>query len=101
MCGITTDVCLLFPALSAVQEGYDVYAVTDCSGCFNKQAETACILRMTQAGVKMTSWGSVASELLNDWSLPVGTELGKTLAEHLIALGYVANNMQGAHEELA
>jgi len=29
MAGIVTDVCLLFPALSAVAEGYDVYAVID------------------------------------------------------------------------
>lgn len=56
--GITTNVCLQFPALSAVQAGYDVYAIVDASGCFNALAETAAMLRMTQAGVKVTDWSA-------------------------------------------
>src|SRR5947199_6973797 len=30
--GISTDVCLAFPAMSAVAEGYSAYAVVDASG---------------------------------------------------------------------
>lgn len=32
MAGVTTDVCLAFPAIAAVKDGYDVYAVYDISG---------------------------------------------------------------------
>ena len=40
MAGITTDVCLAFPAITAVGKGYDVYAVIDASGAFTvKQGE--------------------------------------------------------------
>src|SRR5262249_20279392 len=40
MTGITTDVCLAFPAITAVGKGYDVYAIIDASGAFTvKQGE--------------------------------------------------------------
>ena len=40
MTGITTDVCLAFPAITATGKGYDVYAVIDASGAFTiKQGE--------------------------------------------------------------
>ena len=34
--GVVTDVCVAFPALQAVEEGFDVFAVTDASGTFNE-----------------------------------------------------------------
>lgn len=91
--GITTDVCLLFPALSAVAAGYDVYAVVDASGSFNPQTELAAMMRMTQAGVKVTGWTSVAAELQRDWALPVAQEAGKVLAQYLTPIGYLADNL--------
>lgn len=91
--GITTDVCLLFPALAAVEAGYDVYAVVDASGSFNPQTELAAMLRMTQAGVKVTGWTSVAAELQRDWALPVAQEAGKVLGRYLTPIGYLAGNM--------
>src|SRR5258707_12601714 len=46
MTGITTDVCLSFPAITAVGKGYDVYAVIDASGAFTvKQGELG-VMRM-------------------------------------------------------
>lgn len=47
MAGVVTDVCLMFPALSAVAEGYDVYAVVDASGTWNDAVAQASIHRMT------------------------------------------------------
>lgn len=94
MAGITTDVCLLFPALSAVQAGYDVYAVIDASGSFNAQAETAAIARLSQAGVKVANWSSVAAELQHDWALPVSEQVGQMLAEQLTAMNYLADNLK-------
>ena len=50
MAAITTDVCLLFPALAATKAGYDVYAVIDASGTWSAAAEFATVMRLTQAG---------------------------------------------------
>ena len=65
--GVVTDVCVAFPALSAIEAGYDVYAVVDASGTFNKDVRDGALLRMTQAGVQTMNWFSVACELHRDW----------------------------------
>ncbi|MEO1427776.1 MAG: isochorismate family cysteine hydrolase YcaC [Cyanobacteria bacterium J06632_19] len=65
--GIVTDVCVAFPALSAIEDGYEVFVVVDASGTFNKDVRDAALMRMQAAGVQMMSWFSVASELHRDW----------------------------------
>lgn len=92
MAGIVTDVCLLFPALAAVEEGYDVYAVIDASGTWNKTVQEVTVQRLTQAGVKVTTWASVLAELMNDWRSEHGEALGQVLAEHTTKYGYVMNS---------
>jgi len=82
MAGIVTDVCLMFPAISAVAEGYDVYAVVDASGTWNKAVADAAIHRMTQAGVKVATWASVLAEVMDDWRSEYGMALGGVLGEH-------------------
>ncbi|QUM78093.1 isochorismatase family protein [Moritella sp. 24] len=82
MAGIVTDVCLMFPAISAVAEGYDVYAVVDASGTWNKSVADASIHRMTQAGVKVATWASVLAEVMDDWRSEKGMELGGILGQH-------------------
>src|SRR3954453_6574723 len=62
MAGVVTDVCVAFPALSALREGYEGFVVTDASGTFNKSVRDAALMRMQQAGAVMTSWFAVACE---------------------------------------
>ena len=92
MAGIVTDVCLMFPALSAVEEGYDVYAVIDASATWNKTVQQASIHRLTQAGVKVTTWASVLAEIMSDWRSDKGMELGQVLADHTTSYNYVMNS---------
>jgi hypothetical protein len=68
MAGVSSDVCLTFPALGATRDGYDVYAVMDASGTFNQHALMASMFRMSQAGVKIANATMVVSEMLADWS---------------------------------
>jgi len=49
--GISTELCLAFPAISATAEGYDAYAAIDASGAFSQAKREAGLLRMQQAGV--------------------------------------------------
>ncbi|MCL9782496.1 isochorismatase family protein [Vibrio sp. S4M6] len=92
MAGIVTDVCLLFPALAAVEEGYDVYAVIDASGTWNKTVQEVTVQRLVQAGVKVTTWASVLAELMNDWRSDYGDALGRVLADHTTKYSYVMNS---------
>jgi nicotinamidase-related amidase len=65
--GVVTDVCVAFPTLEALKEGYQVFVVTDASGTFNKSVRDAALMRMAQAGAVMMNWFAVACELQRDW----------------------------------
>ena len=93
---VTTDVCLQFPAMSAAAAGYDVWAVMDCSGTWNTLVQQAAMHRMTQAGVRVTTWVAVAAELQRDWRLPTGEALAAIMGEHLPFYGMLAANLKAA-----
>jgi nicotinamidase-related amidase len=65
--GVVTEVCVAFPALSAIEAGYEVFVVSDASGTFNEVTRDAAWMRMQAAGVQMMSWFGVACELHRDW----------------------------------
>jgi nicotinamidase-related amidase len=67
MAGIWTSVCVAFPAVQAVGEGYKVYAVVDASGDPSPMTSMATQLRMQQAGVILTSVNAVVCELQRTW----------------------------------
>jgi nicotinamidase-related amidase len=93
MAGVTTDVCLAFPAISAAGAGYDVYAVIDASGTWNTTSQAAAIARMTQAGVKCVNTIAIAAELQRDWSLPTAPGMGQIFADRLPHFGYILAGM--------
>jgi nicotinamidase-related amidase len=80
--GVVTDVCVAFPALSAIEAGYDVFVVTDASGTFNSAVRDAAWTRMSQAGVQLMNWFSVACELHRDWRNDI-EGLGNLLSNHI------------------
>jgi nicotinamidase-related amidase len=80
--GVVTDVCVAFPTLSALAEGFDVFVVTDASGTFNTTVQQAAWSRMTQAGAQMMNWFSVACELHRDWRNDI-EGLGNLLSQRI------------------
>lgn len=66
--GTITSVCMAFPAISAVAEGYKVFAVVDASGTYSKMAQEITLARIVQAGVVPMDTGAVASELQKSWN---------------------------------
>lgn len=75
MAGVTTDVCLVFPAIDAVGEGYNVQAVMDASGSPFELSEDMSRRRMEGAGVVLTATNTIIAELAQDWSTPEGQQL--------------------------
>jgi nicotinamidase-related amidase len=65
--GVVTEVCVAFPALSAIEEGFEVFVVTDASGTFNEVTRDAAWSRMEAAGAQLMNWFGVACELHRDW----------------------------------
>ena len=65
--GVVTEVCVAFPALSAIEEGYQVFVVTDASGTFDAITRHSAWSRMAEAGAQLMTWFGVACELHRDW----------------------------------
>jgi nicotinamidase-related amidase len=84
MAGVVSDVCVAFPALSALEQGYQVFVVVDASGTFNKSVRDAALMRMSQAGAVMVNWFAVACELARDWRHDM-EGLARLLGGHLPA----------------
>lgn len=80
--GVVTDVCVSFPTLSALEEGFDVFVVTDASGTFNTTVQQAAWARMSAAGAQLINWFAVACELHRDWRNDM-EGLGNLLSNHL------------------
>lgn len=80
--GIVTEVCVAFPALSAREEGYEVFVVADASGTFNQTTREAAWSRMERAGCQLMTWFGVACELHRDWRNDV-EGLGALFSNHL------------------
>ena len=66
--GTITIVFMAFPAISAVAEGYQVFAVIDASGTYSKMAEEITLARIVQAGVVPMDTAAVASEMQKTWN---------------------------------
>jgi nicotinamidase-related amidase len=67
-CALWTEICLAFPALDALREGYEVYPVVDAIGGTSVEAHRAGLQRVTQAGAHPVSWVALACELQRDWA---------------------------------
>jgi nicotinamidase-related amidase len=67
LCALWTEICMAFPALDAIREGYEVYPVVDAIGGTSPDAHRAGIDRAVQAGAKPTGWVQFAGELQRDW----------------------------------
>ena len=72
LAGVTTDVCMVSPAISAVEEGFTVKVVCDACGSSNQIAEEMAWRRMEVAGVHLTSTNAIVAELVRNWASPAG-----------------------------
>ena len=63
-----TEVCGVGAVLSALEDGYEVFFVTDASGGVSKEAHDMAVLRMIQAGAIPVTWMQYLLELQRDWA---------------------------------
>jgi nicotinamidase-related amidase len=68
ICALWTEICMAFPALDAMREGFEVYPVVDAIGGTSVEAHRAGLDRVVQAGGKPVSWVALAVELQRDWA---------------------------------
>jgi nicotinamidase-related amidase len=63
-----TEICLAYPVIHSLADGYDVSFVTDASGGTSREAHDVAVLRMIQAGATPLTWIGVMSEWQRDWA---------------------------------
>jgi nicotinamidase-related amidase len=68
MAALWTEICLAFPSLDAMREGYEVFPVVDAVGGTSPEAHRAGLERLVQAGAQPISWVSLSGELQRDWT---------------------------------
>jgi nicotinamidase-related amidase len=84
--GLWTEVCVAFPTLDALQEGYQVYVVADAIGGVSRVAHESAMQRMIQAGATPISVLGLACELQRDWGRPEANRLRVIMREYFSRL---------------
>ena len=85
MSGLTNDVCIVYPAISAVEDGFEVQVVVDASGSPTTLADETSLRRMEKHGVTLTSTNQVMAELANSWSEGAGQTVQSIMYEEVLA----------------
>ena len=75
MAGVTTEICVTFPVLQMLEEGYEVQVSADASASWSKYGNELALRRMEQAGAVITTVDQIISELAIDWTSPNGQKL--------------------------
>ncbi len=84
MAGLTNDVCIVFPAISAVEDGFEVQVVIDAGGSPTTLADETAMRRMEKAGVVITSTNQVMAELATDWASTTGGKIQSIMYEEIL-----------------
>jgi nicotinamidase-related amidase len=98
MAGVWTSVCVVFPAIQAKAEGYDVYAVIDASGDMSQMASTTTIARLVQAGVVPITTNAVVGELQRTWNRPEAAAFAELYGQFAPNYRAVIESYQKAQE---
>ena len=100
--GLWTSVCIVGPALSAIDQGFEVYVIADACGDVSEEAHERAMERMVQAGVRPMTSLQYLLELQRDWARVATYEAVTGLAKELggaYGLGIIyAKTMFGAQE---
>ncbi len=80
--GVTTEICVTFPVLQMLDEGYEVQVSADASASYTQYGDNLALERMRQAGAIITTVDQIISELAIDWTSPNGQKLVGILNYH-------------------
>ncbi len=79
LAGVTTEVCVLYPAITAINTGYEVHVVMDACGSIDQMNFDMSFRRMESAGVYLCTTLQVIAELAKDWVSEDGAKLNQLL----------------------
>jgi len=99
LAGLWTSVCIVGPALSAIEEGYEVYVITDACGDVSAEAHERSVQRMIQAGAMPITSIQYLLELQRDWAregtyVPVTNLMKKYGGSYGLGIHYAHNMLK-------
>jgi nicotinamidase-related amidase len=68
LAGLWTEVCIVLPAIQAIEAGYEIYVIADACGGTSNTAHDMAIERLIQAGAVPMTWLQFLLELQRDWA---------------------------------
>src|SRR5260370_12211014 len=68
--GITTEICVTFPVLQMLDEGYEGQVSADASASYTKYGDDLALRRMEKAGAVITTVDQIISDLATNWTSP-------------------------------
>jgi len=102
LAGLWTSVCIVGPALSALDQGFEIYVIADACGDVSAEAHNRAIERMVQAGARPMTALQYLLELQRDWARAETYDSTTGIARQFggaYGLGVTyAKSMFGAHE---
>lgn len=96
--GVVTEVCVAFPSLSALAEGYDVFVIADASATFDEISRQTALDRIQAAGGQILTWFAAAGELQRDWRNDIQGFAG-ILGPHIAPYSNLIQSYTRAQEE--
>lgn len=78
-----TEICLAYPVIDAMKEGYDVTFVVDAVGGLSQLAHRTAIERLTAAGAAPNTALALVTELFRDWKSPVADKARAIIKPYL------------------
>ncbi|GAB4460184.1 MAG: isochorismatase family protein [Armatimonadaceae bacterium] len=84
MAGLTNDVCIVYPSISAVEDGYEVQVVVDAGGSPSLLADETALRRMERHGVTLTSTNQLMAELAVSWSEAHGATIQDIMYQEIL-----------------
>lgn len=91
-----TEICLAFPVIDTLKEGYDVTFVVDAVGGMSQLAHTTAIQRLVAAGAAPQTVVAVVAELFRDWKSPVAARARELLKPYSIDLQKLTSQLSKA-----
>jgi nicotinamidase-related amidase len=82
MAGIFTSVCLAYPAVAALADGYEVCFSADASADTSTEAHDTAVLRLTHAGAVPNTTAVMVQEWFRDWKSPLADSVKKVIVPY-------------------
>ena len=83
ICALYTEICLAYPVVDALKEGYDVTYVVDAVGGLSQLAHQTAIDRLAHAGAVPNTALALVTELFRDWNSPVADKAREIIKPYL------------------